>query len=218
MNDKFTEAIDRAKSYVSKLAEEENNLPSNIDLNKIWQLNSRYIVSPIESAIVIIDQSLAHQRILYDGAIKSFNSSSFSSQTLLFPKKLKFESENFSDLLDALPYMNRIGFNMKKHGKNSVIIESIPSEMLWGNETKIVNQMLEDFKLMINNELSKEEAIALSFSNRACIKNGDSLSNSEMVELVNRLFGTNEPFICPNGNVILIQISLNEIENKFNRK
>ena len=79
MNDKFTEAIDRAKSYVSKLAEEENNLPSNIDLNKIWQLNSRYIVSPIESAIVIIDQSLAHQRILYDGAIKSFNSSSFSS-------------------------------------------------------------------------------------------------------------------------------------------
>ena len=157
MNDKFTEAIDRAKSYVSKLAEEENNLPSNIDLNKIWQLNSRYIVSPIESAIVIIDQSLAHQRILYDGAIKSFNSSSFSSQTLLFPKKLKFESENFSDLLDALPYMNRIGFNMKKHDKNSVIIESIPSEMLWGNEIKIVNQMLEDFKLMINKELSKEE-------------------------------------------------------------
>ena len=64
-------------------------------------------------------------------------------------------------------------------------------------------------------DLSKEEAIALSFSNRACIKNGDSLSNSEMVELVNRLFGTNEPFICPNGNVILIQISLNEIENKL---
>ena len=114
--------------------------------------------------------------------------------------------------------MNRIGFNMKKHDKNSVIIESIPSEMLWGNEIKIINQMLEDFKLMINKELSKEEAIALSFSNRACIKNGDSLSNSEMVELVNRLFGANEPFICPNGNVILIQISLNEIENKFNRK
>ena len=43
MNDKFTEAIDRAKSYVSKLAEEENNLPSNIDLNKIWQLNSRSV-------------------------------------------------------------------------------------------------------------------------------------------------------------------------------
>ena len=74
------------------------------------------------------------------------------------------------------------------------------------------------FKLMKNKELSKEEAIALSFSNRACIKNGDSLSNSEMVELVNRLFGTNEPFICPNGNAILIQMSLNEIENKFNRK
>ena len=69
MNDKFTEAIDRAKLYVSSLAEEENNLSSNIDLNKIWQLNSKYIVSPIKSAIIIIDQSLAHQRILYDGAI-----------------------------------------------------------------------------------------------------------------------------------------------------
>ena len=69
MNDRLIDAVDRAKSYVSRLATEKNDYAENIDTNKIWQLNNSYIVSPVNSGIVIIDQMLAHQRILYEGAI-----------------------------------------------------------------------------------------------------------------------------------------------------
>ena len=218
MSERFVDAVDRAKSYVSKLASQKNNYSENIDINKIWQLNDTYIVSPVDSGIVIIDQMLAHQRILYEGAINfllNTSSSSPQSQTLLFPVKLKFLPNDYSNLLDALPFLNRIGFNLKKNETNYVVLESIPTDMLRGNEAEIIGKILKNFMSLIKDDLSKEKAIALSYSRHACIKHGDNLNDLEMVEIVNRLFGTKEPFICPNGKSSIIQIPVNEIKAKF---
>ena len=218
MSERFVDAVDRAKSYVSKLASQKNNYSENIDINKIWQLNDTYIVSPVDSGIVIIDQMLAHQRILYEGAINfllNSSSSSPQSQTLLFPVQLKFSPDDYSNLLDALPFLNRIGFNLKKNETNYVVLESIPTDMLRGNEAEIIGKILKNFMSLIKDDLSKEKAIALSYSSHACIKHGDNLNNVEMVEIVNRLFGTKEPFICPIGKSSIIQIPINEIKAKF---
>tara|TARA_X000001036_G_C20495418_1_gene731598 strand:- start:89 stop:745 length:657 start_codon:yes stop_codon:yes gene_type:complete len=218
MSERFVDAVDRAKSYVSKLASQKNNYSENIDINKIWQLNDTYIVSPVDSGIVIIDQMLAHQRILYEGAINfllNTSSSSPQSQTLLFPVKLKFLPNDYSNLLDALPFLNRIGFNLKKNETNYVVLESIPTDMLRGNEAEIIGKILKNFMSLIKDDLSKEKAIALSYSRHACIKHGDNLNDLEMVEIVNRLFGTKEPFICPIGKSSIVQIPVNEIKAKF---
>ncbi|MFL3051973.1 MAG: hypothetical protein ACJZ15_02120 [Candidatus Neomarinimicrobiota bacterium] len=218
MSERFVDAVDRAKSYVSKLASQKNNYSENIDINKIWQLNDTYIVSPVDSGIVIIDQMLAHQRILYEGAINfllNTSSSSPQSQTLLFPVKLKFLPNDYSNLLDALPFLNRIGFNLKKNETNYVVLESIPTDMLRGNEAEIIGKILKNFMSLIKDDLSKEKAIALSYSRHACIKHGDNLNDVEMVEIVNRLFGTKEPFICPIGKSSIVQIPVNEIKAKF---
>ena len=218
MSERFVDAVDRAKSYVSKLASQKNNYSENIDINKIWQLNDTYIVSPVDSGIVIIDQMLAHQRILYEGAINFLlnpSSSSPQSQTLLFPVKLKFLPNDYSNLLDALPFLNRIGFNLKKNETNYVVLESIPTDMLRGNEAEIIGKILKNFMSLIKDDLSKEKAIALSYSRHACIKHGDNLNDVEMVEIVNRLFGTKEPFICPIGKSSIVQIPVNEIKAKF---
>ena len=218
MSERFVDAVDRAKSYVSKLASQKNNYSENIDINKIWQLNDTYIVSPVDSGIVIIDQMLAHQRILYEGAINfllNTSSSSPQSQTLLFPVKLKFLPNDYSNLLDALPFLNRIGFNLKKNETNYVVLESIPTDMLRGNEAEIIGKILKNFMSLIKDDLSKEKAIALSYSSHACIKHGDNLNDLEMVEIVNRLFGTKEPFICPIGKSSIVQIPVNEIKAKF---
>ena len=218
MSERFVDAVDRAKSYVSKLASQKNNYSENIDINKIWQLNDTYIVSPVDSGIVIIDQMLAHQRILYEGAINfllNTSSSSPQSQTLLFPVKLKFLPNDYSNLLDALPFLNRIGFNLKKNETNYVVLESIPTDMLRGNEAEIIGKILKNFMSLIKDDLSKEKAIALSYSSHACIKHGDNLNDGEMVEIVNRLFGTKEPFICPIGKSSIVQIPVNEIKAKF---
>ena len=218
MEEKFIDAVDRAKSYVSKLAAQKNDYSENIDINKVWQLDNTYIVSPVDSGIVIVDQMLAHQRILYENALNFLVNNiqgAPSSQTLLFPVELKLSSGEYSSLLEALPYLNKIGFNLIKKESEGIILEAIPGDMLWGNEAEVINKILNSFISFGKKELSKEITVALCFSMHACIKHGDSLNDNEMIEIVNRLFGTEEPFVCPNGKPAIIQIPTNEIISRF---
>ena len=218
MEEKFIDAVDRAKSYVSKLAAQKNDYFENIDINKVWQLDNTYIVSPVDSGIVIVDQMLAHQRILYENALNFLVNNiqgAPSSQTLLFPVELKLSSGEYSSLLEALPYLNKIGFNLTKKESGGITLEAIPGDMLWGNEAEVINKILNSFISFGKKELSKEITVALCFSMHACIKHGDSLNDNEMIEIVNRLFGTEEPFVCPNGKPAIIQIPTNEIISRF---
>ena len=218
MGERFTDAVDRAKSYVSKLAAQKNEYFENIDISKVWQLDNTYIVSPVDSGIVIVDQMLAHQRILYENALNFLVNTiqgAPSSQTLLFPVELKLSSGEYSGLLDALPYLNKIGFNLTKKESGGITLEAIPGDMLWGNEAEVINKILNSFISFGKKELSKEITVALCFSMHACIKHGDSLNDNEMIEIVNRLFGTEKPFVCPNGKPAIIQIPTNEIISRF---
>ena len=216
MAENLTQAIKRAKDYVSKLTSDNISSSDNIDLNKVWQLDNSYIASSTVSGLVIIDQARAHQRILFDDAVKSFKLGISSSQTLLFPKELKLSSAKLSTLLDILPFMNKIGFTIRKLENKSIVLESIPSDMPWGDEDSVISKMLNDFSTASKKDFSNETLIALSFSKRACIKHGDVLNVSEMIELINRLFGTDEPFITPNQEPILYQIEYKEIKKRFN--
>ena len=218
MGERFIDAIDRAKSYVSKLAAQKNEYYENIDFSKVWQLDNKYIVSPVDSGIVIVDQMLAHQRILYENALNFLVNTiqgAPSSQTLLFPVELKLSSGEYSSLLEALPYLNKIGFNLTKKESGGITLEAIPGDMLWGNEAEVINKILNSFISFGKKELSKEITVALCFSMHACIKHGDSLNDNEMIEIVNRLFGTEKPFVCPNGKPAIIQIPTNEIISRF---
>ena len=106
--------LERAKTYVSKLAEIKTNQSEPIATENIWQIHRKYILSEIRSGLVIIDQHVAHERILYEDALKAFESTSMSSQTVLFPESISFSLNDIDRLLDILPYLEKIGFKMKK--------------------------------------------------------------------------------------------------------
>ena len=209
--------IDRAKSYVSKLSNRTESDPSEINLDNIWQVHSKYIVSVISSGLVIIDQHVAHERILFEEPMKCFDSNPMRGQTLLFPEVMEFSPDNFSTLLDILTYLEKMGFKMSEFGENTVLIEAIPSEMGWGNEKEIVKEMLDNYLQTQKEYSSFQEALAASFACKAAVKAGDALNSDEMRELVNRLFGTKHPYYCPHGRPIIIQLSIDELDRRFER-
>ena len=209
--------INRAKDYVSKLAESVAGNDNLIPVENIWQIHKKYIVSEINSGLVIIDQHVAHERILYEEAIKAFESTSMASQTLLFPEKIDFSHDDFDALLDVLPYLEKIGFKIKKHDESSILVESIPSEMALGNEKNIIKEILDNFLRDQKKYSSFQEGLAAMFACKAAIKAGDSLVREEMQELVNRLFSTKHPYYCPHGRPIIVQMSLNELDSRFER-
>ena len=209
--------INRAKDYVSKLAGSEASNDNLIPVENIWQIHKKYIVSEINSGLVIIDQHVAHERILYEEAIKAFESTAMASQTLLFPEKIDFSHDDFDALLDVLPYLEKIGFKIKKQDEASIRIEAIPSEMALGNEKNVIREILDNFLRDQKKYSSFQEALAAMFACKAAIKAGDSLVREEMQELVNRLFSTKHPYYCPHGRPIIVQMSLNELDSRFER-
>jgi DNA mismatch repair protein MutL len=214
---KFKPTIDRAKSYASQLASRPEPNSGKVDLENIWQVHSKYIVSPIASGLVIIDQHVAHERVLFEEAMGAFDDNPMAAQTLLFPEVMDFSPDQFSILLDVLPYLEKMGFRLKKSGNNTIMIEAIPSEMSWGNEKNIIKEMLDNFLESQKQHSSFQEALAASFSCKAAVKAGDVLNVEEMRELVNRLFGTKHPYYCPHGRPIIIQLSIEELDRRFER-
>ncbi len=210
------QGLARAKTYVDSLSEKKDSYDDLIN-NNIWQIHEKYIVSPINSGLVIIDQHVAHERVLFEEALTAFDTSPLSAQTLLFPEPLEFSSDEFSVLLDILPSLHKLGFRMKEFGKNTVLVEAIPSEMGWGNEKAVIREIIDSFLENKKKYSSWQEGLAASYACHAAIKAGDILTIQEMQALVNRLFATNHPYYCPHGRPIIIQLSLDELDKRFER-
>jgi len=209
--------LERAKNYASKLAESVTESPNRIASENIWQIHKKYIISEINSGLVIIDQHVAHERVLYEEALTAFESTSMASQTLLFSEKLDFSPDDFDGLLDVLPYLEKIGFKIKKENDRSIRIEAIPSEMAFGNEKTVIREILDNFLTERKKYSSFQEGLAAMFACKAAIKAGDTLTRDEMKELVNKLFSTKHPYYCPHGRPIIVQMSLDELDGRFER-
>ena len=209
--------LQRAKEYVSQLAETSLNNRDAISTENIWQVHKKYIISEINSGLVIIDQHVAHERVLYEEALEAFESTSMASQTLLFPETLSFSPDDFDVLLDVLPYLEKIGFKIKKQDQGTIRIDAIPSEMSIGNEKNVIREILDNFLKDQKKYSSFQEGLAAMFACKAAVKAGDVLVKEEMKELVNRLFSTKHPYYCPHGRPIIVQISMDELDGRFER-
>ena len=191
---------------------------NNIDVENIWQVHKKYVVSEITSGLVIIDQHVAHERILFEEAMNSFEEGNSSSQSLLFPEMIDFSPDEYSVLLDILPFLEKMGFRMREKEKYKVELEAIPSEMAWGSERSVIKDIIDNYLSHQKEYSSMQENLAASYSCHGAVKAGDALTKEEMRELVNRLFATKHPYYCPHGRPIIVQLSLNELDKRFERE
>ncbi|MFQ6674255.1 MAG: DNA mismatch repair endonuclease MutL [Fidelibacterota bacterium] len=209
-------SVERAKQYVrsfaTKLREE-----GTVNLEHIWQVHHKYIVSEIKSGLVLMDQHVAHERVLFEQALSALESTPMPTQTLLFPQVLELPPDDYTTLVDLFPYLQKIGFQMKEFGKNTFLIEGVPSEMAWGNEKQILKDIIDNYQSHHKEYASYREALAASFACRAAVKAGDSLTVEEMQTLVDRLFATKHPYYCPHGRPIIVNLTLDELDRRFER-
>ena len=211
-----SEELEKAKNYASVLAEKEE-VVEYFSSGKIWQIHNKYILSPVQSGVVVIDQHVAHERVLFEEAMKAFEENHLSSQTLLFPEKMTFSPDEYSVLLDLLPYLEKVGFRLKEEDDSKIRLDGVPSDLSLGNEKTIIRNIL-DYYLQHGKEYSStQERLAASYACHGAIKAGDSLTYEEMQELINRLFATEHPYYCPHGRPIIVQLSLEELDRRFER-
>ena len=210
------EKIDRAKTYASNLVSPDSG-NEDFNIEKIWQVHRKYIISEINSGLVVIDQHVAHERVLYEECLLAFESKTMSSQTLLFPEEIEFAKDEYDILLEIFPYLKQIGFKIREGDNSRIIVEATPADISWGDEKRIIKEIIDEFISTRKTYSSYKEALAASFACKAAVKAGDLMANDEMVILINRLFSTEHPYYCPHGRPIIIQLSLDELDKRIER-
>jgi len=184
----------------------------------VWQAHNKYIISQIRHGLMIIDQHAAHERILYERVLANFENSLPSSQQLLFPETVDVGASDYALVKELLPHLVRLGFDMRLFGKNTVVIDGIPADVRIGNEKKILQEVLDEFKKNEHAGVKDvRDNLAKSFACKAAIKAGDKLNFAEMVVLIEHLFLTKMPYVCPHGRPVIVRIPIEELDKRFGR-
>ena len=183
----------------------------------IWQIHNKYLITEIKNGLVIIDQHVAHERILFEEAKSAIEGEGFKSQTILFPQTLKFLPEEYSILIDITHYLEKIGFRYREFGVNTIIIDGIPAGLNWGNENNTIQEIIDQYIRNKNIDPSFIDEMAAIYACKAAIKAGDPLSHAERKNLIDQLFKTDHPYYCPHGRPIIINMSIDELDQRFER-
>ena len=188
------------------------------DSTFIVSLHNKYILTQIKSGLMIIDQHVAHERVLYEKALNRFEADIPFSQQLLFPRTVKLDPGRYELVKELNPSLNKLGFEIKISGKNKIVIEGVPDDVKKGSEEKVLLEMIEEYATnQREKKLEQKDNLAKSFSCKAAVKAGDKLSEKEMRLLIDQLFATSMPYVCPHGRPIVIKISLTEFDRRFGR-
>ncbi len=184
----------------------------------VWQIHNKYIIAQIENGVMIIDQHVAHERVLYERALARFAAHATVSQQLMFPVTVQISPSHYSLLTELLPQFELLGFSIKLFGKNTIVIDAVPPEVKVGNETKIVEELLTMYGESHQPGMHDErDALAKSFSCKAAVKAGDRLNDQEMRSLLDQLFATSMPYVCPHGRPVVLKIATDELDRRFGR-
>lgn len=212
------EPIPSAARPLGDEAEVPEERPDLGESPPVWQLHNRYVVTPIRSGLMLLDQRAAHERILYEQARAALNGGLAGSQQLLFPVTLEFAPADFELLEELLPDLRLLGFDLTPFSGRTVKVEGVPADVQVGRERRILEEVMEQYKAYRDGlQIAGRENLAKSLARRSAIRPGKALSEAEARSLIDQLFACEMPYACPHGRPTIVRISMEELERRFSR-
>jgi DNA mismatch repair protein MutL len=209
----------KSSEVLSPLANQASLLPSGneevSDMRVFFQLNNQYIVTPIKSGLMLVNQQAAHERILYEKYLLALEQNPIASQQLLFPKVVNLAVGDEAILEEILPEMGALGFTVNAFGKNSFVINGLPAELHLEDEQELLLGIIEMYKTNKQSEIGKHKNVAKTLAKKAAIKQGTRLKTEEMNRLVDELFACADPQYAPDGRPCVSKLTLQDIGKMF---
>jgi DNA mismatch repair protein MutL len=188
------------------------------DLYILGQVRNTYIVASTRQGLVIIDQHVAHERVLYEQLCYRRGASPIPKQHLLTPETLQLSRRDALLLHEKLPELEAIGFELEPFGVDTYLIRAVPAA-LKGDPVQTLRDIIDELvELSVSKRLPiAREQIWITTACKLAVKAGDPLSMPEMRKLIEDLARTENPYLCPHGRPITIVMTWHEIERKFKR-
>jgi DNA mismatch repair protein MutL len=150
-----------------------------------YQLHNRYILSHIKTGFMVIDQQGAHERILYERILASFEKHKSATQQELFPKAIELNAADFALVKELRDDILAIGFDISEFGKNTFVIHGVPADTAQHDSVQLLEGLIENYKQnMMELKSDKRENLARSMAFNTAIKSGKVLTQEEMNNLI----------------------------------
>ena len=184
---------------------------------QVQQLFNKYVLAKTANGLLIVDQNRAHQRILYEDFLKNITVTKGFSQQLLFPIEMHLSGPKkmlFEDMKDALYH---IGFQFDTTNSDGVVsILGIPPLIQESDAEDVINQLITVISEgSVSDAFDLNDKIAKSLAMSVAVRNGQSLSQSELESLLQRLFSCMDSTVSPFGKPIQYTFTQEELDRKF---
>jgi DNA mismatch repair protein MutL len=199
----------------SSFIEHDANTPVEQGRNLLL-LKNKYILTPVKSGLMVIDQRRAHQRILFEQFMVTLTNEEGYCQQLLFPQTIEMNHADAALFETMIPDLNSIGFDIREFGPGTYIINGIPGFIDDSNAKNIIETAFAQYKESAGNIKDEtKEKLATSLAIASSIGYGQQLTQEEAGSLIDSLFACHTPNYSPSGKLIIEIIKLEEIEKRL---
>ncbi len=216
--------LKQAGQEITKMTFENDAVTSSLfeeteveqEVKRTYQIHKKYIVSPIKSGMVVINQKRAHERVLYEEFLTSMTVKQASSQRLLFPLELYFSSAEIKLIAELQLALENLGFIFDAIHDDSILVSGLPITITESKASFVLDDLLTDLQDGIpDNSFSQNDTIAKSMAKSLAVKTGTYLTEKEQENLVHNLFACKEPNVSPFQKPTFITMSVEDLDKKF---
>ena len=194
----------------------ENINPVVPHTNCYFQLKGRYIVTPVQSGLMLIDQKRAHERILFEKYMTTLNTQKVTGQKSLFPEILELSAGDFMLVGEILADLEYLGFELNVFGKNGYAIHATPPDLSYTRAKEVLIELIEHYKNTEGSIREKmKERVVLALAKASAISYNTALSCEEMNEMTGNLFACKHHNFTADGKTIIHILNYEDVNSWF---
>jgi len=194
--------------------EESSKFPR---MKLLGQIHKTFFVAETSGGLLIIDQHIVQERVLYERFMKQYMDNSINVQNLLEPAVLEFSAQDAIVVVENLDNFSKLGFGIEEFGGSSFLVRSIPMIFGRAQPKELILDLINQFGSRTSIEKKIEDVIT-RMSCRYSIKAGDNVTLPHFQSLLKELNSCELAYHCPHGRPIFVKVSADELEKMFMRK
>jgi DNA mismatch repair protein MutL len=185
----------------------------------LGQFRDTFIIAVDDEGIAIIDQHVAHERVLFERVMERLTAGTIESQLLLVPLLIDLEPSAQQALIERRGELRRLGYELEPFGGSTLKVSAVPA-LLTAEEAAQALRALGDDLEGLDRGADVEEALQRIAATTAChaaVKANDPLTYEKMAHILEELGRTAYSTVCPHGRPVMLRLTRREVEKNFER-
>lgn len=183
----------------------------------IGQYNDTFIIACEKEDLIIVDQHIAHERVLFEKIKAQMQKGGIQKQKLIFPISFECSPAEFAWLEANRDPLQKVGIQYEPFGKHTLKVEEVPSILPVDSVVQMMKDMASEDAPSLSTEKEESSRYIATLACHAAVKAGEKLDYSRMEYILKALFQSSNPYYCPHGRPIVMKIESSEIRKRFQR-